>query len=406
MNSQINNCPITGDDTKFKYLDLGDFPLVNNLNNTREDSLNCERFPLSVSFYKQSRLTALDYVVDGKKLFQNYLFKSEVNYPYIEHCKKMFSYIKEITNLFNDSLIIDIGGNDGTLLNSFREVSDLKLNLLNIDPSINLTKISEEKGIPTLCDFFSEEVSNKIGNKADVVVSTNVFQHLKDINSFVKGVYNLLKDNGIWVLEFPYWIHDMETLQFDQIYHEHVYYYSIIPLNLMMKKHGLKIIRVQKQKIHGGTVRLVMAKESSILSSDGSVDEYLKYEEKFDEEYYKEWDKRVNDHLDKCKNLIFDLKSKGYKIAGFGAAAKGCIFLNSIGIDYNHIDYIIDDTDIKQGKFIPGTGIEVVSRKKLKENKVDYIIILTHNFYEFIVDSVKKEYDGKFIVFLPDIKII
>jgi dTDP-4-dehydrorhamnose reductase len=400
----ITKCPITGSDDKLMYFDLGNFPLVNNLNNSREESINCERYPLNINLFNESKLTLLSCVVDGKKLFSNYLFKSEVNRPYIQHCKVMFEYINSIVKINDNDLIIDIGGNDGTLLDAFKSVSQNKLDLLNIDPSTNLRELSLSKGITTLTEFFSYDVSLSIKKKAKVIVSTNVFQHLKDINSFVNGVYHLLDENGVWILEFPYWIHDLETFQFDQIYHEHVYYYSLTPLNLMMKKHHLKIIKVQDQKIHGGTVRLSITKDSSELPSDDSLEKYLDKESKYDIEYYKNWGLKIKNNLENYKKIILDLKSNGKKIAGFGAAAKGCIFLNSIGLTYNEIDFIVDDTDIKQGKFMPGTGIEIVSRDYLKNNQVDYLIILTHNFADYIMESLS-DFNGRFITFLPEFKI-
>lgn len=404
--TEILTCPITNDNDHITYFDLGQFPLVNNLCDTRESSINCNRYPLKVNLFTKSKLSCLSHSVCGELLFSNYLFKSEINIPYIDHCKKMYNSIKELVDLQENDLIVDIGGNDGTLLNSFKQTSEINLNYLNIDPSKNLSKLSEQKGIPVLNEFFSLNTSKKVESKAKVITSTNVFQHLKDTNSFVEGVYHLLEDNGVWVLEFPYWIHDLETNQFDQVYHEHVYYYSITPLKLMMEKHGLKIVKVEKQNIHGGTLRLVMTKQNSDIQPDNSIQDTIDSENKYDVEYYKKWGLQVNEHLDKCKNIISDIKSQGKTIAAFGAAAKGCIFLNACGITHKEIEFIVDDTDIKQGKFMPGTGLEIVSREYLKENKVDYILILAHNFADYIIETFKDEYDGKFIVFLPEIRII
>jgi hypothetical protein len=302
--------------------------------------------------------------------------------------------------------MVDIGGNDGTLLSSFKKMANMKLHYLNIDPSKNLAKLSEAKGIPVLNDFFSLETAKKVGGKVKVITSTNVFQHLKDTNSFADGVHHLLEDDGIWLLEFPYWIHDLETNQFDQIYHEHVYYYSVTSLKLMMEKHGFRIIRAEKQNIHGGTLRLVMVKETSNIEADDSLNSVIEAERSYDLEYYKNWGKQVYTHLDKCKDIIKQLKSEGKTIAAFGAAAKGCIFLNACGITDSEIDFIIDDTDIKQGKYMPGTGIKIVNREFVKSKKIDYIVVLAHNFADYIIDSFKNEYDGKFITFLPEIKII
>jgi hypothetical protein len=279
--------------------------------------------------------------------------------------------------------------------------------VLNIDPSKNLTEISIKKGVPVLVEFFSLDVArNKTNIKADVITSTNVFQHLKDINSFADGVEHLLTENGIWVLEFPYWIHDMQTNQFDQIYHEHMYYHSVTPLKRLMELHGLHIINVTKQNIHGGTLRLIISKKNSNHEVDSTVEEYINMEKQYNLNYHIAWGNNVQDHIIQSKNLLQDLKKQGNVIYGFGAAAKGCIYLNAMGIDYNTIDYIIDDTDIKQGKYIPGTGIQVVDRNILKQSPPDYILILAHNFADYIIQTLNLEYSGKFIILVPEIKTI
>jgi hypothetical protein len=304
----INQCPITGHDEQIKYFDLGDIPLVNNLCETRNEALNAERFPLNINYYPASGESSLSIAIDGELLFSHYLFKSEVNKPYYKHCQEMFRYVQEYVKVKDETQIIDIGGNDGSLLD--------------------------------------------ISKKADVVTSTNVFQHLFDINSFAKGVECLLNENGIWVLEFPYWIHDMKTNQFDQIYHEHMFYHSVTPMKMMMEKHGMKIINVTKQNIHGGTLRLVIAKKDAKHTSDITVEAYLQLEKNYGLDYHVKWGKEVQQHIIDSKNFIKQLKSESKTIYGFGAAAKGCIYMNAMNLTYEDIDCIIDDTDLKQGKYI------------------------------------------------------
>lgn len=403
----IERCPITGSSDSFTYFDLGNFPLVNNLFNTREESLNCKRYPLKINYFKESKLSVLSHAINGEILFKNYLFKSEVNIPYIQHCKDMFKNIREKYDVRNRDLIIDIGGNDGTLLKAFKDSEGMfTYSYLNIDPSENLADTCKAKGIDVLTEFFSLETAKKVNSKAKVIVSTNVFQHLKDINSFIEGVKHILDENGVWVLEFPYWIHDLKTYQFDQTYHEHIYYYSVEPLKLLMNKHGLKIINAESQNIHGGTLRLTMSFENSNYEINPVVEEYLKNESQYTEAYYQNWGSEILAHLTKCKEVITNLKREGKKIAGFGAAAKGCIFLNAIGITDEDFEFIIDDTDLKQNKYMPGTGLKIVSRDILKEEKIDVIIILAHNFADYIVKSFNETFNGEFLVFLPEIKRI
>jgi len=403
--SYIKECPITGHDEQIKYFDLGNIPLVNNLCSTREEALNAERFPLNVNYYPASGESSLDFAVDSELLFKNYLFKSEVNIPYIEHCKKMFEFIQEYVKMTDLTKIVDIGGNDGTLLAAFKEVSEKEINVLNIDPSENLAPLSEAKGVPTLTEFFGVNTSDKVG-KVDVVTSTNVFQHLKDINGFAEGVNKILTKHSIWILEFPYWIHDMKTNQFDQIYHEHMYYHSVTPMKMMIEKHGMKLINITKQNIHGGTLRLVIAKKESKFTPDITVEAYLQLEKNYDLDYHIKWGEQVQKHIEESRNFIKKIKNSGKTIYGFGAAAKGCIYLNAMGLTDVHIDYIIDDTDLKQGKYVPGTGIEIVSRDILKEKQPDYILILAHNFADYIMENLKESYSGNFIILIPNIKTV
>lgn len=403
--SNITKCPITDSNEGVKYFDLGNIPLVNNLCSSREESLTAERFPLDINYYPNSGESSLSIAINSKLLFSKYLFKSEVNKPYYPHCQKMFYYIQNYINLYDGVKIIDIGGNDGSLLDAFRSVSNYKLQLLNIDPSENLSTLSLDKNIPTKTSFFNHTIAEEINEKVEVIVSTNVFQHLRDINSFAKGVSLLLKDEGIWILEFPYWIHDMQTNQFDQIYHEHVYYHSIRPMKMMMEKHGMKINNITKQKIHGGTLRLIISKENSRHTIDNTVDNYLQSEEKYDLDYHLNWGNNIQNHINESSKFIKKLKEEGKTIFGFGAAAKGCVYLNAMGITNKEINYIIDDTDLKQNKYIPGTGIQVVSRNILLEETPDYILILPHNFLDFILKSLHSEYKGKFITLIPNIKI-
>jgi len=403
--SLIKECPITGHDEQIKYFDLGYIPLVNNLCDTKEEAINAERFPLNVNYYPASGESSLSVAIDGELLFSHYLFKSEVNKPYYKHCQEMFKHAQEYIKIKDGTKIIDIGGNDGSLLDAFRSVSSKKLELLNIDPSQNLAKLNTEKNIPVMTEFFSYDVAKNL-EKVDIITSTNVFQHLFDINSFAEGVQYLLNKNSIWILEFPYWIHDMKTNQFDQIYHEHMFYHSVTPMKMMMEKHNMKIINITKQNIHGGTLRLIITKKDSKFIPDITVDAYLQLEKNYGLDYHIRWGNEVQNHIINSKNFIKQLKQDGKTIYGFGAAAKGCIYMNAMGLTYEDINYVIDDTDVKQDKYIPGTGIQIVSREILKTTQPDYILILAHNFADYIIESLSLEYQGKFIILIPNIKTI
>lgn len=402
----IKNCPITNSNKFITYLDLGPMPIVNNLCNTKEESINCERFPLAVNYFEESSLSMLSYSVNKDILYKQYTYKSGVSLPYIEHCKEMYSFVNTYLNLGDSHKVLDIGGNDGTLLNTFRSINP-NLNLTNVDASENICKDSESKGIRTINGFWGVDMARSINEKFRLITSTNVFQHTLPISDFVEAVSMSLDKFGIWCLEFPYWKNTLETKQFDQVYHEHVYYYLVKPLSLLLDKHGLRIIKVVSRDIHGGSARLLISHKGEIGEAFQSCTSVTKWinEECMDINYYIQWGKDINKHINNCREFILDLKAKGNSISGFGAAAKGCIFLNSAGLDHTTIDYVIDDTDLKQGKYIPGTGIQIISREQAKSQPTNYMIILAHNFSDYIIRSLGK-YKGKYIILMPNIQVI
>lgn len=403
--TELNSCPITDDSERFTYLDLGEMPLVNNLSDTMEESFSSPRYKLAVQYFKQSKLSSLTETVDPNLMFSQYSYKSGVVKTYADHCKEMFSFVNQYASLKEGDSVLDIGGNDGTLLKMFLELNP-SLNVLNVDASENLTKISEESGVPTYNQFWGVVTAKNLDRKFKLITSTNVFQHTPPIADFVEAISLSLEENGIWCLEFPYWKSNMETKQYDQIYHEHVYFYLIEPLKLLFEKFGLHIIKAVKYPIHGGTLRLLITKNSYLTPCDG-VQKLISEEQILNEQYYKTWGNTISTHIENCKDYLKLTKCVGANIVGFGAAAKGCIFLNSAKIDNTILDAVIDDTDLKQNKFIPGTGIQIKSRDYLKTHKVDIILILAHNFKDVIIESLRNDgYEGQFIVLFPEITII
>ena len=395
---QINQCPISRKGPGSTYLNLGDMPLVNNLSLSKEESLSCDKYPLAVQYFSESRLSMLTHAIEPEILYSNYYYKSGISQPYVKHCREMYAYLNSKCMLKENASVLDIGGNDGTLLYEFLKLNP-KLNVINVDASANLTALSLTKGVDTLNSFWGLDTARKVNRKFNIIISTNVFQHTEHINDFVEAISVSLTEDGIWCLEFPYWNHSMETKQYDQVYHEHLYYYNVAPLASLFKKYGLKIIDTGFTEIHGGSLRLLTALDTNPTPETT----FTEAEKTFAE--YREWGQSIEEHIKASKEYLLNLKQQGYSIAGFGAAAKGCIFLNSSGIDHTVLDYVIDDTDLKQGKFIPGTGIEIVSREKLKQTPVDYIVILAHNFADYISRSLTS-YTGKLIVFFPEITIL
>jgi len=383
-------------------IDLGKIPLVNNLCDTAEDSLDAEEFPLKL-LIEDDLTIFLDTKIDPAKMFSNYLYRSTINVPYIEHCKKMWHGIKSM--LPEKPTIIDIGGNDGALLDAFRSASDGEMEMHNFDACADFEEDNRAKGIEFHSGFWGEE---RLEIGADCITSTNVFQHNNDAERFVSAISGSM--HGIWVLEFPYFLTTAKTLQFDQAYHEHYYYWLVKPLSILFSKYGLSIVSISEHDIHGGTIRLVSSNKKEIVDlycEEGmdhcdDVQAYINIEESFD---FGEWGNQVRKKIDSDRVFLEKICSE-YSVAAFGAAAKGCTYLSCIDSDIldNSIRYVVDDTKHKQNKFIPGTGIKIVPRDLLIQDQPEYLIVLAHNFAEYVAESLKGEYTGKIISMFPEVK--
>ena len=387
-------------------LDLGTQPLVGNLCHTKDQSLHVKQYPLKANYNNDLKIR-LDIEIEPNILYKNYSYHSGVSKPYIEHCEKIYLSFKHLKS----NTIIDIGGNDGTLLKTFKKLTAMddttnvsnSKRYINVDASESFKSINLKSGIEYKQSFFSDQIDLP---KADIITSTNVFQHTKDIDSFLKGITKHL--DGVWILEFPYTLNTINTLQFDQFYHEHYYYWLITPLEKLFDKYGLKIIHLAENPIHGGSMRLwSTTKEFSAPIPIEAINSYKKKEKELKLESF---NKDVSNYIKDAKNYIYSLSGK---TIFFGAAHKGCVFLNALDININNMkgSYIIDDTKEKQGLYMPGTGFKIYSRNKLINDKIDNIIILPHNFGDHIANSLRydsnnnKSFHGKLITMLPKIKL-
>jgi len=400
---KIEQCPITNNRDAVEYLNLGNVPLVNNLCETKEESICCSKFPLAIQFFPSSKLTCLTEVVNKDSLFLNYLYRSGVNKPYLDHCMKMYDYLSRIMDLKDNDLVVDIGGNDGSLLMEFRR-ENRNLHYVNVDCSVSFIEDNRLAGIEYINEYFCSET--KLPFKAKLITSTNVFQHTEPIRSFVQGIERNLSNEGVWCLEFPYILTTLANDNYDQVYHEHVYYYCLKNIIDLLKQEGLRVINVSYHNIHAGTLRVLSVKENSRRQTDSTIISFLNMENTLTKEYCLKWGRRAYEKILEFKTFINNILDQGNLIYGFGAAAKGCVFLNTCQIDDKMIPFIIDDTPFKQGKYVPGTGIEIVGRDILQVRQPDYILILAHNFKDYIISSLKSQYSGKYIIMFPDINVI
>jgi len=371
-------------------VDLGTQPLVNNLAKTKEEALAAERYPLKATI-DDKLVIKLSTAISPDKLYKNYLYHSGVNKPYINHCYLLWHQLKHLKH----NTIIDIGGNDGTLLKAFQSQTTDKLRLINVDASTSFLEENRVANIEYINAYFNKDLSLP---KADLIISTNVFQHTSDARKFVEGIKEHL--DGVWILEFPYTLNTLKTLQFDQFYHEHYYYWLVSPLQKLFEEYGLHIFNAEEFSIHGGTMRLWITNKESYASTKAHLS-FIKQEQEFN---FKSCSSNINTKIIKDTCFLNNLEGE---IAYFGAAAKGCVYLNALGVTVSTQPraYVVDDTTSKQGLYIPGTGMQIMDRDYLYKNQPDNLIILAHNFKDYIIKSLRPAYKGRIITMFPDIEI-
>ena len=407
----IMKCRICSSKNLEKFLSLGESPLANNF--LKKEDLEKEelKFPLELVFCNICQLVQLSYVVDPKLMFKNYVYVSSTSNTFRQHFTKMAEDLKKDFNLDENSLAIDVGSNDGVLLNGLQKFN---IKVTGVEPATNVAKIAEENGVETINNFFNKEVVNKIidkKGKADVVTACNVFAHIDNINSVIENVKLLLKDSGIFVIEVQYLVNTIEDMTFDNIYHEHLSYYSLTALKYFFEKRNMEIFNVIKILTHGGSLRVFTQQKNSKRKINENVNKILDHEKKIginNIEVYKEFADKVYSVKEKLNSYMQNIKKGNRIIVGYGAPAKSTTLLNFCSIRKKEIDYIIDDNPLKIGLYTPGTHIPILSSGELEKNTPDYIIILAWNFAPEILEKTKKYADKgvKFIIPLPEPRIV
>lgn len=394
-----------------EFLSLGKTPLANSFLSKDELAKGEDSFPLALCFCPRCKLVQLTHVVAAEKMFRNYVYLSSTTNTFRVHFTKMGEDISKEFGLGKNSLAVDIGSNDGILLKGFQKAN---VQTVGVEPATNIAKIAEQNGVETINNFFSKEVVQEIISRkghADVVTATNVFAHINDIDAVATDVKALLKTEGIFVIEIQYIVDMIEKMTFDNIYHEHVSFYSLTSLDYFFRKHGMQIFNVERNDSHGGTLRAFMKKSGSGHKISPSVKELLDYEENIgikDFKIYKDFADRVYGVKEKLVSSIKKIKGQGKKIAAYGAPAKGNTLLNFCRIGSDYIDYVVDDNPLKVGLYTPGTHIPVVNSKHLEENVPDYILVLAWNFAKEILEKTRgyREKGVRFIIPLPEFVIV
>ena len=405
------NCRMCKSSNIEKFLDLGFSALSDNFLTIEQLEEPEMFFPLTVNTCLDCGLCQLGYVVPPELMFnEDYPYDSSTTKMGREHFTKMGIDICDKFNLEKNSLIIDVGSNSGVLLCAFKSKG---MRVLGIEPSTKLANIAIERGVDSIIEFFSEELAKKvIGDygKVSVITGTNVFAHINDLDDFMKAADSLLVENGMIVIEAPYLLHLIKNLEYDTIYHEHLSYLSVKPMVEFCKKFNFEVFDIEKQEIHGGTLRYYISRKNKKQVTQ-NVSNYLETEEKnkiYSIKTLQDFSKSVECHRKTLMQLLNKLKKEGKQIVGISAPAKGNTLLNYCKINSEILDYVTERNPLKIDKFTPGMHIPVFSDEKLLEDQPDYALILAWNFADEIIQN-NLEYQkrgGKFIIPVSDPKII
>jgi len=404
------NCRSCGNTEAALILDLGLQPLANNLLNKHDLAKPEPKFPLRLAVCKSCWLLQITDLLPPVELFSEYLYFSSFSEVMLRHAREAAKgYIAEF-GLNSESMVVEIASNDGYLLQHFVKA---EIPCLGIEPAANIAGVAREKGIETLVEFFGCGPATELageGRPADLILGNNVFAHAPDPNDFVAGLKTLLKPAGRIVLEFPYAMELIEQVEFDTIYHEHVFYFTLTAMQPLFARHGLEIFRIERLLIHGGSLRL-FAGHAGAYAVEASVVK-LAAEEKQkgvnSTAYYEQFAAQVLELKCGLRELLAQLKRAGKTVAAYGASAKGSTLLNFFGIGGAVLDFVVDRSTYKQGRFTPGTHLPIVSTDELLRRRPDYTLLLTWNFAGEILGQQKAYRDagGKFIIPIPKVEIV
>ena len=393
-----------------KILSLGSTPLANSYVVKYQDFKFEKSYPLELHFCKKCKLIQAPHNISPSKIFVNYDYLSGISSTWKEHCKKFYEKIsKKFKYKASKDTIIEIASNDGTLLKFFKEK---KFNCIGVEPSKYAASIANKNKIYTINKFLTPQLANKIkkeNKKISLIVANNVIAHVLDINNFIKSLSMLSDEKTTLTIEFPHVANLFQKIQYDTIYHEHHYYYSLESIQNLLAKYNLHVFDVEKLNIHGGSLRIFVKKSNKKVNKSKRLLVEIKKELKMKLHSSKSI-KKLNLDVKKtkinAKKYLNKIKKNNAKIAAYGAAAKGNTFLNYCNIDNKTIDYVYDGNRLKQNKFLPGSRIKILNPKMIKKNKPDYIIILPWNIKEEIIKTYNyaKEWGCKFLVLLPKIK--
>ncbi len=391
------------------FVDLGMSPLCNT--NVEPHQLNqLEPFyPLHAYVCDQCFLVQLGEFVAPSDIFGEYSYFSSYADSWVAHAKRYADRMVECFGINSESLVMEIASNDGYLLQHFVAMN---IPVLGIEPAANVAKAAIEKGIPTTVRFFGKQSAEEIvreQGQADLLLGNNVLAHVPNLNDFVAGMKVAVKPQGIITMEFPHLMRLMEGNQFDTIYHEHFSYFSFYTVQKVFAAHGIALFDVEELTTHGGSLR-IFGCHSGERAPSRRVKELL--EREVDKGYtrletYFAFSEKVKETKRKLLDFLIGVKREGKTVVGYGAPGKGNTLLNYCGIRQDFVDYTVDRSPHKQGRYTPGTRIPILHPDRIKETRPDYVLLLPWNLKDEIVQQLSyiREWGGQFVTPIPEVAV-
>jgi len=395
-----------------EFVDLGMSPLCESY--LAKDQLNSMEafYPLAACVCRDCLLVQLQEYVAPEHIFSEYAYFSAYSDAWLDHARRYVETMTERLGLGPESRVVELGSNDGYLLQFFVEGG---IPVLGIDPAANVARAAEARGVPTLVEFFGVGTARQLaegGIRADLVLGNNVLAQVANLNSFVEGIRIILKPNGICTIEFPHLLKTMAGNQFDQIYHEQFSYFAGLTAEKIFAAHGMRIFDVEELWTHGGSLRIYACHDSDETHpSLPAVSELASREREAGLhriETYADIADRVRATKRKLLSFLIEAKSRGKSLAGYGAPGKGNTLLNYCGIRTDFLDYTVDRNPYKQGKYLPGTHIPIFPPEKIAETKPDYELILPWNLKDEIMAQLGyiRGWGARFVVPIPEVSVI
>jgi hypothetical protein len=403
-------CRLCGSIDLQVVLSLGNTPLANALLTEEELRQPEAVYPLDLGLCRRCGLVQITETVPPTTLFSEYFYFSSFSDTMVRHAAALAGSLIKERRLGPTSLVVEAASNDGYLLQHYHGAG---VPVLGIEPASNVAQVAEGRGIKTRCAFFSRELGNELrqsGIRADVFHAHNVLAHVPDLNGFVQGIGLVLREQGTAVLEVPYVKDMLDKCEFDTIYHEHLCYFSLTALDRLFKDHQLTITRVERVSIHGGSLR-IHAVHSEGAAVEPTVPRLLEEEVAWGAtvpDPYLRFAERVREIQGRLGDMLAELKAAGKRLAAYGAAAKGSTLLNSLPLEPGVIDFVVDRSTYKQGRYMPGVHLPIFHPDKLMADRPEYVLLLTWNFADEIFEQQKhfRQSGGRFVVPIPEPTIV